>query len=340
MSGPLKSRRIARTLLRPVLRRGALVLALGVASFANSSLEIPQADAAIVERIVAVVGQHPILLTDLRERAMPYLLHIHATIPEGPQRSANISQVYKAILDQMIDEELEQTAAREAGVEISDTQVDQALAQTAAQNNLSVNDILAEAKRSGLSIRNYREELRRQLVQRSMVEMRLRGRVRVAEPDIRAAYRKLVTEERMRAAQRTIELRIPRGKGTKVQAKQKKLARELSRRANSGEDLKTLISEHSNSSGSGLRPPMPPMQEPVAIQRATMALEIGETSAPLRDGNDWVLLQVIERPPSQLPSYQEARAQMHERVYMEKIGEARKNWLKGLRRRTHVEVRL
>ncbi len=299
-----------------------------------------QADAAIVERIVAVVGPRAILLTDLRERALPYLLHIYNTLPEGPQRVANISQVYKVILDQMINEELESTAAQDAGVVISEAQVDEALARTAAQNEISVNAVLAEAKRSGLSVTNYREELRRQLIQRTLVELRLRGRVRVTEQDIRDAYRRLVTEERMRATQRTQQLRISLGRTEAEQASQRKLAQKIADEARDGADFRDLIAEYSTDSRSGLRPQLPPMQEPVAVQRATMALEVGEVSKPVRFEGSWVIFQVIERPPSQIPSYLEARAQMHERVYMEKIGEARQHWLDGLRRRTHVEVRL
>jgi peptidyl-prolyl cis-trans isomerase SurA len=69
-------------------------------------------------------------------------------------------------------------------------------------------------------------------------------------------------------------------------------------------------------------------------------LDVGEVSDPILIGDSWVVFKVLERPPSQIPPYVEARAQVHERVYMEKLTTAREHWLKGLRRRTHVEVRL
>jgi hypothetical protein len=31
---------------------------------------------------------------------------------------------------------------------------------------------------------------------------------------------------------------------------------------------------------------------------------------------------------------------MHQQVYMEQMAEAREHWLEGLRKRTHVEIRL
>ena len=321
-------------------RKVALSCALGFLFAPLVATTTRPAQAAIVERIVAVVGEDAILLSDLKERAMPYLLRIYAQIPEGPARAANISQLYRMVLDNMIDEELEYDAARKAGVEITDEQVDAAIEQTAAQNGISVNEILVEAKRSGLSVQNYREELRRQLIQRSMMELRLRGRINVNENDLRASYRRLVLEERMQQPQRTLALYLPFGQTEEERAKNSALAQEIADRAKQGEDFRSLIETYATSSKSGLRPQAPPMQEPKEIQRATMALEVGETSAPIQMQGQWLIIQVIERPPSELPPYTEAREQVHERVYMEKITAARKHWLDGLRRRTHVEVRL
>jgi peptidyl-prolyl cis-trans isomerase SurA len=307
---------------------------------AASLAPAPTAQAAIVERVVALVGEDAILLSDLKQRSLPYLLRIYASVPEGPARAANISQLYRMVLDTMIDEQLEEDAARKAGIEISEEQIDAAIEQTAAQNEISVNAILVEAKRSGLSVKSYREELRRQLVQRTMMEMRLRGRVNVEESDIKASYRQLSLDERLRQPQRTLALYLPTGTNETERRQQRDLAAELAARARQGEDFRTLIESYSTSSNSGLRPEAPPEQEPKEIQRATMALEVGGTSDPFLIQGNWLVIQVIERPPSQLPAYSEARAQIHERVYMEKVTAARKHWLVGLRRRTHVEVRL
>ena len=53
------------------------------------------ARATIVERIVAVVGDRPILLSELRLRARPYLLQIAQKAQPGPQRAAAESQLFK-----------------------------------------------------------------------------------------------------------------------------------------------------------------------------------------------------------------------------------------------------
>ena len=46
------------------------------------------ADAAIVERVVAVIGERPILLSELRHRARPHLIAIAAQAPTPAQQAA------------------------------------------------------------------------------------------------------------------------------------------------------------------------------------------------------------------------------------------------------------
>ena len=53
-----------------------------------------------------------------------------------------------------------------------------------------------------------------------------------------------------------------------------------------------------------------------------------------------MIVKLIERQESSLPSFSEATEELNQRVYMEKMNEARRHWLEGLRRTTHVEVRL
>lgn len=332
---PQGLRRFGHVLPRVLTLSAALCLPTLVVTCAPT-----RAHATIVERIVAIVGEKAILLTDLRERALPLLLRVHSSVPAGPQRSATISQVYKTVLERMVEEELEEQAAENSGITVSTQEVDEALARVSSQNRIGINQVLVEAKRNGLSIQSYRDELRRQLLQAKMAQLRLRGRVHVAEEDIETAYKAIVMQERLQQNQRTLRLRIPVGRTKEEQARQRARAESLAEQAQNGADFRALIEEHATSAGSGLAAPLPPGQEPKPIQRASLALEVGETSPPIKHGSDWVILQVIERPPSQLPPLADVRAEMHQQVYMEKMEAARQHWLNGLRRRTHVEVRL
>jgi len=191
-----------------------------------------------------------------------------------------------------------------------------------------------------MTVQQYRDELRRQVLQAKLVNVRLQGRIRVTDSDLKAAYRRIEIDERMRSPQRTLRLVLPAGRTEAEQKEQAAKAEQLADRARTGTDLQTLIDEQPPYPGSGLYPAQPPAQEPSALQRASLALAVGEVSRPIRLGENWVVFQVTERPPSQLPDFEEAREPLSQRVYMEKMAKAREQWLAGLKRRTHVEIRM
>jgi peptidyl-prolyl cis-trans isomerase SurA len=320
-------------------QRPLLSLLAAAALFGSLSVAEP-ARATVVERVVAVVGERAILLSDLRRRAQPYLLQMQQTVPAGAQRNAAISQLYKALVERMVDEELEQRAAAQAKVVVTDREVEAALGRVAAQNNISVEKLLIEAKRTGMEPGQYREELRRQLLQAKLINVRLQGRIRVTEDDLKSAYRKLVLEERERLPFRVAWVFIP-GRGEPKQ--QRELAERVAAAARTtefSELARRYSADEATKNQGGVLAATRLEQVPQAMRRALLALDVGESSGVISVGGGYAVLKLLSREESQLPDYESARAELGERVYVEKMNQARRTWLDNLRRQHHVEVRL
>ena len=318
----------------PALTRPWSAALLGVVL--SAALSHP-AQATVVERVVAVIGDRAILLSDLKARAQPFLVQVTQGVQPGAQRSAAISQVYKGVLDKIVDEELEERVAIQAKVTVTSKEIDDAIARVAAQNQIPVSKLLAEAAKTGVSEPQYRDELRRQLLQAKLVNVRLQGRIRVTDEDLKIAYRKIVMEERQKLSLKVAWIRIP------AEGSGRALAERVAEAAHS-QDFAQLARQFSQDRATrelgGQLPQSKVSDLPPALARAALALEVGESSVPLRMGDDFVIVRVNSRAASQLPTFDEARRELGDRVYMDKMGQARRTWLDGLRRRNHVEVRL
>lgn len=343
MPTPPQSRSVfSGALSHKALSCWALALALGAAVGFGAS----RAPAAVVERIVAIVDDRPILLSDLRARAKPFLLRIHNEVPAGAQRNAAISQLYKELLDRVIDEALQQRAAAKNHLSVSQSEIDDALARVASQNNVTPDEVLAEARRNGLTDEQYRQELRQQLLEAKLLNLRLQGRIRVTESDLRAAHQRLVANERQELEFRAawIRVRAPRDSGAEAamekQAALSRIAREARKHGNFGELARRHSEDAATRNDNGLLPRQLPRALPESLRAVAVKLEVGEVSTPVRDGDDLVLLHMVERAPSRVPAFDAARAELGQAVYLEKMNKARRHWLDTLRRRTHVEVRL
>ncbi|MFZ5889646.1 MAG: peptidylprolyl isomerase [Myxococcota bacterium] len=301
------------------------------------------ASATVVERIVAVVGDKAILLSDLRMRAQPFLIQVHQTVPPGAQRNAAISQLYRTVLDRLVDEELEQRAAQQSKLVVTTKEVDDAIARVAAQNKITIEQLIAEATKSGINELGYRDELRRQLLEAKLINVRLQGRIRVVDEDLRDAYRKLVMEERQKLRLTPAWIVINVGSSRAEQREKRALAERVAEMARHGDfaELARRYSEDATTrSNGGALSPVRVQELPPALGRIAMGLEAGQSSAVVRVGDRYVIFKVLKRDPSELPDFDQARAELSERVYIDKMAQAKKMWLAGLRRQHHVEVRL
>lgn len=299
------------------------------------------ASATIVERIVATVGDRAILLSDLRKRAEPVMAQVQQSVPVGAQRNAAISQVYKAVLQKLVDEELIEKAATQAKVTVTATEIDAALKRVADQNQVPVEKVIAEAARAGMPESKYREELRRQLLEAKLLNVRLQNRIRVSDEDLRAAYQKIESEERQQLGVKLAWIVIRSETHGVTEARRladEALAR--ARREDFASVARALSEDGATRSLGGSLAKAQPSALPPEVARSAALLGVGQISQPFRLGGDFVIVKVLERDPSNLPDFEASKRELSERVYMDKMAQARRGWLDNLRRQQHVDVRL
>jgi peptidyl-prolyl cis-trans isomerase SurA len=304
------------------------------------------ASASVVERVVAVVGEQALLLSELRERAKPFLLQLGQQAEDEAHRAAATSQLYARLLRRMVEDELEQKAANRANLNVTAAEIDDALTRIASQNGVPVARVIEEATKSGLTEVSYRHELRRQLLEAKLLNLRIQGRLRVSDDDIRAAYQKLVIDERKQLAFRAawIKIAAPRNLDATALRARRSEADRIVAEARAGADFAALARRHSADAATresgGFLGRMKPGQLPPALDSVALGLDSGGVSEPLRYGDDFVVLKILGRDESQLPSFEEAKDELSQRVYLDKMNKARQHWMEGLRRQTHVEIRL
>lgn len=325
--------------LRRTLRRALVPLLVALTTTSAAS-------ASVVERVVAVVGEQALLLSELRERAKPFLMQLGRQAEDESHRAAATSQLYARLLQRMVEDELEQKAANRANLSVTGAEIDDALTRIASQNGVPVARVIEEATKSGLTEQGYRQELRRQLLEAKLLNLRIQGRLRVSDDDIRAAYQKLVIEERKQLGFRAAWIRIsaPRALDATALRTRRSEADRLVAEARGGADFAALARRHSvdpaTRESGGFLGRMKPGQLPPALDSVALGLESGGVSEPLRYGDDFVVLKILGRDDSQLPPFEEAKDELSQRVYLDKMNKARQHWMEGLRRQTHVEIRL
>lgn len=342
---------------RSIFAAGLLALAFAVAT--------PEpAQAGVVEKVVAVVGDDAVLLSELRGRAAPLIRVLVQQVPAGPQRTAAESQVYKDMLAQMVTELLEAQAAERLKVTVAPEEVDRALENVANQQKMTVDELLdAASAKSGLSEMEYRAEIRRQVLEGKLLSQRVRGRIRITDEDLKNAFARSVREERERREYRPsmIMIKIPTVPGNSaaqnaaLAAEKEKVIKGIQARLDAGESFPELAKELSEEPTSAAKGGDLGVHAPIKTQAAQsrkrpalakeiedriMPLEPGQYTEPFRVGDAWVIFGLQARQQSRYTTFEAAKEEMAQRVQNDILAREKDSWLEELKKRTHVETRL
>jgi peptidyl-prolyl cis-trans isomerase SurA len=335
------------------VRLPRLLLLLLAGSAAVTSTATP-AHATIVERVVAVIGERPLLWTELLHRASATRVQIRLQTHDPNVVSVQEQEMYKELLDRMIDDRLEEQQADKAHLTVTPEEVDRGINNIATQAQqqqgraVTAADVMAEVHRRGLSEQDFREEIRRQILEGKLIELRVRPRVRTTDQDARAAYARWVSSLKQ---QQLVEVRLLAKRilpGSTPQQAQAvfTLAQTLAHQAQSGQDFCQLVQQYSDDPSTrdtcGSRGPQPFGDLFPAIQEVVKNVPPGAVSdaARVRIGPDEVVIVAMPMPQARVPAFDEVKNEMMQRALLEGLERARKQWLEELRHNVYIDVRL
>ncbi len=312
------------------------------------------ARATIVERVVAVIGERPVLWTELLHRATSGRVQIRTQTRDANVISVQEQEMYKELLDRMIDDRLEEQQADKAHIAVTSEEIDRGIANIASQAQASQGraittaDVLDEVRRRGLTEQDFRDEIKRQILEGKLIELRVRPRVHVTDQDALSAYQHWVKEVRDQETVdvRVLALRVPAAASQRQLDETMERAKDLARKARGGEDFCKLVEQYSDDLSSrpscGSRGPQPFGTLLPSIQDAVRTTKPGGVSDPIpvNVGQEEAIVLVMPLGAARVPSYSDVKDDMMQKALIEGLEHARKQWLADLRRNVYIDVRL
>jgi len=114
-------------------------LMVGLVALLGTSPALAQS--RVVERIVAVVDDEPLLISQVRARAQPLLMRLRAA-NDGEVTAAAVAQTYQDVFEAMIEQRLLEREAKRRLLTVSAAELRSALAAVAKQSGISVEELL------------------------------------------------------------------------------------------------------------------------------------------------------------------------------------------------------
>lgn len=311
----------------------ALILGAGVAQ------------ARVVEKIAAVVGEDIVLSSEVEEHATPFMQEISA-IPNPTQRAARASALRREILDRLVDERLIIQQAAELKLSVSSEDVDRSIEQIKKENGgLTDAQLSSELAKAGQSMASYRQEIKKQIMRYRVINIAVGSKVTVSDNDVQSYYDgHMKSGDHVQVRASHIFLSIPENADALTLKTKEKLAQELLERAKAGEEFAKLAKEFSQD---------PATREeggdlgyfgrdmlPKPIEEMVFAMKPGEVRGPVRADRGLHVIKLIDRRTKEVKPLADVKEELRGQLRQKEMERQTKNFLTDLRKRTLVEIRM
>jgi peptidyl-prolyl cis-trans isomerase SurA len=308
---------------RPVWSGSGLILAwlLGIAPALLA--------AQLEDRIVAVVNSDLIMLSDVKRELEPERARI-ARQHRGEELAQRLRIAEYMALTKMIERRLQLQEAKARGIEVSDQEVKQAIAQMKQQG-----EKIDET--DPLSIRNVRD----QLTLLKVVDREVRSGVMVGESEMKRYYQehrdRFALPEEYTLSQILIQPRSPDDTAEAL-AKARKVMAEL-KRGEKFEDLALQYSDGPNASRGGRLGLVRQGELLPAIERAIASLVPGGISDIIETSEGFHIIRVDEKRPKQFRPFEEVKFEIQGLVFQQKSEDVFQSWLVDLKNKAYIEIK-
>lgn len=292
------------------------------------SLLFPITAAALeLNRVVAVVNNEAITTVQL-EKALA------ASEPGGA-----VIDERRQVLDRLIEESLMRQRAAEIGLTVTEDEIEAAVQDVLRQNRLTKVQLDAALVQQGITPDDYRQSLSRQILRFKLIGREVQGLVEVSSREIQEYYERH-RETYSRAS--TIELQhlsFPlAGEERRDQEERAKGALEALR---SGRDFATVLAAAVAEGADGGEMGELNLEDLTpAFAAAVKDLPVGASSDLIASAEALHLLIVSGRSAGTVRPLDEVREEIRSHLAEEKRSTAAKEWLDGLKKKAHINVRL
>ncbi|MBZ0169734.1 Chaperone SurA precursor [Candidatus Methylomirabilis lanthanidiphila] len=316
----------------------AVALLLSILVTSNSG-------AVILDRVVAVVNDDVITLTEVQEEGLQAIRSIvRDTL--GAERERQLRSTERQVLDELILRRLQLQEAKKEKIEASPAEVQSAIEELKKRNGLTSDEDLRTAlSREMLSEEQFRRGILEQVILTKLVARQVRSKVVVLDEEVQQYY-----EQRQDQFREIPQFKI---RHLLVTVPPQATSSEISRAKNRIEEAQTLLKKGTNFSTVAKQYSEGPLASSAGeiwamkrgelapeLEQAALALPIGQPSDIITTQAGFHLIVVEERFSGRTLSFDQVKDRLRAILFDQKTETKFKEWIESLRTKANVEMKL
>ncbi len=298
----------------------------------------------VVDRIVAVVNDDIIMLSELEKAIIPYKEQIISRDLEEKEAAGLLFNVRQKMLDKLIGEKLTDQEIERLKLSVSEKEIDEAIEQIKKANYLTDESLREALKTDGLTMIDYRKEIKAQILRPRLINYEVKSKVIVTDEDIEAYYRS--HPERYGGATmqyhlRAIMMSVEDSAGPDVKERKRKAIEAVHQRLEKGESFTAIAGEVSDSvlSADGGKLGAFKLEDLSPLyQQSLKGIKEGGHTGILETPSGYQILYVEKIAEEPGKSLKEVSEEISGKLYEETVSEKFNTWLEGLRKKSDIRI--
>jgi peptidyl-prolyl cis-trans isomerase SurA len=306
------------------------------------NLTVP-ADAELVDRVAAVVNDDIILQSDVNQRLREIQLTLDQQgYPQDQQRRI-LAEQRPVLLARMIDDTLTDQQVKRFNIQIDDEEVDQTIARIRDVNRMSEEELRRQLDMAGTSYADYRQQIKDRMLRGRLLNWEVKSKIVVTDADVEAYYNanRDIYASATKYDLRHILLRVKPADDPARKAQVKRQMEAIYDRLESGEAFEKMAGLYSNAAtaAKGGRLGVFSVKSLTSqVREALSGLKEQEFTQILSTEQGYQVFYVDKILGSGGKSLEEAKPEIQEKLYAERVDREFKAWLENLRERSHIEI--
>ncbi|MGQ9507882.1 MAG: peptidylprolyl isomerase [Thermodesulfobacteriota bacterium] len=324
--------------LAPILKRLCFRIGLALILYFQPLLSY-----AVVDRIVAIVNQEMITLSEVEKRARPLWEQIQTK--DRLQRREEKNEIARKVLEILIEEKLIDQEAKKSGIKVTQNEIDSVIEDIKRKHRVTQEDLEKALAQDGLSFEAYQKEIEKQLLRSKFISVAIKIEHPKGDKELREFYQKNLdryrTEEVFQPAH--ILFSVPKGASSEEVRRIRKKCEEVLERIKKGEDFGQMALLYSDDGSAKDRGEMgffkkgellPP------LEKEMINLKVGEVSKIIRTDFGFHLIKLIDRKGGNPLPFEEVKEKIKEDYMNQEMDKALKQFLKKLKEKSIIEIKI
>jgi peptidyl-prolyl cis-trans isomerase SurA len=297
----------------------------------------------VVDRIVAVVNDEIITLYDLNQTLKPYEENIQALGYPPEKARETLFKLRTDLLNKLVDEKLADQQIKKNSIRVSAQEIDKTIERIKEGRSYTDEDLRAGLAEQGLTIEEYRENLKTQLLRGKLVNREVKSKIVITSEEIEKYYNDHIEKYAGETKYHLWNIFIRFSQLADESEKQiafEKMETVL-RQLKQDRSFESLAAEAPDSpqSPEGTDLGLFRLEELSAqLRNAVKDMKAGEYSSILNIAEGYQIIYVQKVLVTDPKAVSDVKAEIEDVLYNEAVDNRYDTWLSELRKQSHIKI--